>query len=83
MSKLKIISEIMIYWKKFCTMKIPKPNEGLSYENFILFIHVLAINIFSIISKVFEFNFSEVWSLKCHSITKFKQFSFELNLSLK
>jgi hypothetical protein len=38
--KLKIIVEIMIYWKKNCIILIPKSNEGLKYERCILFIHV-------------------------------------------
>jgi len=62
----------MIYWKQNCIRYISKPNESLRYERYILFIHVLAIKVYSFINHVFEFNFSKVWSLKCYSITKFK-----------
>jgi len=38
MSKLKVIHKIKIYWKKNIKIYIPKSNESLRYEKYILFI---------------------------------------------
>jgi hypothetical protein len=46
MSKLKFITKIMIYWKKFCIIEIHKSNKGLRYKGYILFILVLSPNVF-------------------------------------
>jgi hypothetical protein len=46
MSKLKFITKIMIYWKKFFIIEIHKSNKGLRYEGYILFILVLPQNVF-------------------------------------
>jgi hypothetical protein len=62
----------MIYWKKNSIIYIHKSNEGLKYEKYISFIHVLAIKVFPFTNHVFELKFSKQWSLKCYSITKFK-----------
>jgi hypothetical protein len=43
-------------------MQIPKSNEGLRYEKYILFILVLATKVFPFTNHVFEFIFSK----KCH-----------------
>jgi len=52
MFKLKFISKIMINWNQNCIIYIPKTNEGLRYERYILFIHVLVIlNTFFFIYK--------------------------------
>jgi hypothetical protein len=72
MSKLKVINEIKIYWKKNYVIYIPKSNENLRYEKYILFI------LFT--NHVFGFIFSKEWSLKVYSIIKFKYFSSEMNL---
>jgi len=66
----------MIYRKIFFIIEIPKPNEGLKYERHILFIHVLAIKVFSFTNHVFEFSFFKVWSLKCYSIKNIQNFLF-------
>jgi len=64
--KLKVIGEIRIYWKQNCIILIPKSNEGLKYERYILFIHVLTMKVFPFTSHTFEFIFSKEWSLKCY-----------------
>jgi len=69
MFKLKFISKIMIYWNQNCIIYIPKTNEGLRYERYIFFIHVLIIKVFPFINHAFEFNFSKECSLKIYSIT--------------
>jgi len=55
MSKLKVISKIMIYWKKNFIIQIPKSNEGFKYERYILFILVLLTKVFPFTNHVFEF----------------------------
>ncbi len=72
MFKYKVFKKIMIYWNQNCIIYIPKSNEGLRYERYILFIHVLIIKVFLVINHVFELKFSKEWPLKCYSITKFK-----------
>jgi hypothetical protein len=59
MFKLKFINKMC--WKQNHKIKFSKPNEGLRYEKYILFIHVLTIKVFSFTNHMFEFNFSKVW----------------------
>jgi hypothetical protein len=47
----------MIYWKLNSTIYIHKSNEGLKYEIYILFIHVLAIKVFLFTNHMFKFIF--------------------------
>jgi len=46
MFKLKFIVKIMIYWNQNCMIQILKSNEGLKYERYIIYIHVLATIVF-------------------------------------
>jgi hypothetical protein len=67
---IKIISKIIIYWKHNFITKIPKSNEDLRCEKYILFTHVLAIRFFNSQIMCLNLIFSKKWPLKCYSIDK-------------
>ncbi len=72
----------MIYWKKIYIIYIPKPNENVKYERYILFSIVLPTEFFHLQIMCLNFFFSKNGHLKCYSITIFKYIFFELNLHI-
>jgi hypothetical protein len=66
---------IMIYYKKNCIINFFKSNENSRCE---IYIYILLYYLF--INHVLEKKNSKEWSLKWYSMTKFKYFSFQINL---